>query len=82
MARNVIIKLNPAGVRALLRDPAVRADLEARGRRIAAAAGSGHEVETQQGRTRTRVTVRTESFAAMEREARRRSLTRAIDAGR
>jgi hypothetical protein len=46
------IKLNLAGFRKLRRSPEVAADLEKRARRIADAAGPGHEVEVTKGRTR------------------------------
>lgn len=76
------IELNRAAVRDLLRSEEVAHDLEQRGRRIAAAAGEGHEVQTFRGRNRVRVTVRTATIAAQRREATARSLTKAIDAGR
>lgn len=78
----VRIELNRAGVRELLTSPAVRADLERRARAIAAAAGSGMEVDSEIGRNRARASVRTATNAAMRREATERALTRAIDAGR
>ncbi|QGZ16903.1 hypothetical protein SEA_LITTLETOKYO_11 [Arthrobacter phage LittleTokyo] len=71
-----------AGFRAILRSPAVRADLEARGQRIAAAAGEGVGLESNVGANRARVTVATETREAAEREATDKSLTRAIGAGR
>lgn len=76
------IKLNPAGVRALLRSPEVQADLLKRGARIASAAGPDHEVETTLGRNRARVTVRTTSDAAAIAEQAHKTLTDAIDKGR
>lgn len=76
------IELNHAAVVGLLKSPEVLADLERRGKSIAEAAGEGYEIQTFVGATRARVTVRTETFAAREREATQRSLTRAIDAGR
>lgn len=78
----VDIKLNRAGVRALLRDPKVVADLTRRGHAIATAAGPGNEVDVEVGRNRARVEVVTKTPEAMQREATHRSLTRAIDAGR
>lgn len=82
MAKSVDLKINRAAVRDLLKDPKVLADLEARGRRIAAAAGSGVEVQSYVGQTRARVTVRTVTWAARYREATERTLTSAVDAGR
>lgn len=70
-------------MRDLLRSDGVRADLIARARRVAAAAGPGMEVDTDdEGRNRARVTVWTATIEAMVAEARDRSLTRAIDAAR
>lgn len=76
------VRLVPGAVGRLLKSDAVLSDLTARGARIAAAAGDGHEVEPFVGATRARVTVRTATPAAMVAEARDRALTRALDAGR
>lgn len=76
------VKLNGPAVRRLLNDPKVAADLVRRGRQIARAAGAGHEVTLERGPSRVRVEVRTTTPEAMWREARHRSLTRAVDAGR
>jgi hypothetical protein len=76
------VKVNKKGVGELLKGKEVQADLERRGRQIAAAAGPGHEVQTYVGKNRARVTVRTATHAARLAEARTRSLTRAFDAGR
>jgi len=74
--------LNSKGVRSLLRGAEVQADLERRGRAVAAAAGPGHDVQTWVGRNRARVTVRTATAEARRAEATARRLTRAIDAAR
>jgi hypothetical protein len=76
------VKLNRAGMAKLLREPGVLADLERRARAIANAAGEGHEVHAEQGRTRARAAVVTTSFEAMRKEATDRNLLRAFDAGR
>lgn len=78
----VTIKLNSKGMRSLLRSQAVLGDLERRGARIAAAAGPGHVVEGSIGRNRARAAVITATMEARAGEAKRRTLTRAIDAGR
>jgi hypothetical protein len=78
----VRIVLNRRGVRELLRSPEILRDLEQRARRIAAAAGPGHEVDSQVGPNRARASVRTDTIDAMLGEATDRDLTRAIDAGR
>lgn len=82
MAGNMRIKINRAGVVALLTSPEVTADLRRRGNAIAAAAGDGVEVQTTRNRDRAVVFVRTATFEAKKAEATDRSLTRAIDAGR
>jgi hypothetical protein len=76
------VKLNSRGMRALLRSPEMLADLERRAARIATAAGPGHEVEGSIGRNRARAAVITATAEARIAEAKRRTLTRAIDAGR
>jgi hypothetical protein len=66
----------------MLRSPDIAADLERRGRNIAAAAGPGVEVSTFVGVNRVRITIRTATLDARIRQAKTKSLTRAIDAGR
>lgn len=80
MAARVVI--NKKAVGEILRSPAVLADLEARARRIAAAAGPGHKVDSEVGTKRARAAVITETTEARRAEAKARTLTRAIDAGR
>lgn len=82
MAAGIIVEINKAGVRDLLRSEEIRADLERRAQAIAAAAGDGFEVEVFRGANRYRVSVRTGTEPARRAEATDRSLTRAIDAGR
>ena len=82
MAGDLRVKLNRAGIRALLRSTEVERDLDARARRIAAAAGEGMEVETEVGPARARSAVFTATRDAQEAEATDRTLTRALDAGR
>lgn len=86
MAKHVKVQLNPAGMRALLRDPSVT-DLERRGRAIAARADSslsapGHSVDVHIGSNRARVIVKAETREARAAEASRRNLAFAVDAGR
>lgn len=81
MAR-IVFDLDRHGIGQLLKSPEVRRDLERRARAIAAAAGPGHEVATETPGTRVRVTVTTATTQARLNEARHRSLTRAVDAGR
>lgn len=76
------IRINPAGIRELLRSSNVRNDLERRAGRIATMAGPGMETRAETGPHRARAAVITATFPARYAEANRRSLTRAIDAGR
>lgn len=78
----VRVVLNHDGIAELLKSAEVQADLEERGKRIAAAAGDGVEVERFVGQARARVIVRTATTEARLAEASDRALTRAIDAGR
>lgn len=82
MAGTVRVVLNSAGVRALLRSEAVRADLERRAKAIAEAAGEGFVAESRITGLRARASVRTDTADARAAEATDRALTRAIDAGR
>lgn len=78
----VTVKMSKQGSRDVLKSLEVRSDLEARARRIAAAAGPGNEVEVQVGKERARAAIVTTTAEAMRREATDRSLTSALDAGR
>lgn len=81
MAR-VRVKLNNKGFRALRSAPGVIADLERRGRAVAAAAGTDYQMSSQTGKTRHRVGITTGSMDAKEETARKATLLRALDAGR
>lgn len=73
------------GYRQFMRQGAVLALLENAGNDIAAAAGEGVSVESQPhsgARNTPRVGVYTDTAEAMADEARNRTLTRALDAGR
>ena len=82
------IKLNSAGVRQLLHEPGVVADLKARADRVALAAGAG--LDNPEGMAvieagddkRARFIVLTQTAEAMSAEASDRRLTRAIDMAR
>lgn len=78
----VKIELNSAGVRQLLRSPEAVGFIEGVASRIAARAGAGHSVLAGAGVNRARATVRTETYDAKMREAKSRSLSSAIAAGR
>lgn len=81
MARDVKVKLNSAGVKALLQDPGVQADLLRRAQRIASAAGEGMVAGSEVGRTRARAWVVTATPEAMIAEARDRRLSSSMQAG-
>lgn len=74
--------LNEEGIRELLRSTEMADHLKDRAEKIAAAAGPGHEVRTDDGPNRARASVVTATPEAMRSEATNRTLTRAIDAGR
>lgn len=78
----VTVRRISAGIRALLRSEAIRADLARRAEAVAAAAGEGHITDSEIGRNRARAAVITATGKAMRNEAENRSLTRAIDAAR
>ena len=82
MAKDVRVKLNSSGVRALLKSEPVQRDLRSRAQRIAAAAGPGMEVEESVGASRARAAVVTATFEAKAAEARSGALTSALGAGR
>ena len=82
MAKRVRIELDHKGISKLLNSEPVRADLQRRAERIAAAAGPGFEVESWKGFDRAHATVRSATPAARRAEAEHRALTRALDAGR
>lgn len=78
----VRVKVNSRAARSILQSPAVAEDLSSRARRIASAAGSGMEVDSSVGPNRARAQVTTGNFVARRREATRKALSSAIDAGR
>lgn len=82
MAERVRVELNRKALVGLLKSPEVRADLEARARRIAAAAGPGMTVESQVGRMRARASVVTATTEARRAEAVDRRLSSSLQAGR
>lgn len=76
------VVVNKPAVRALLKSPGVKADLERRAHNIAEAAGPGMEVGTFDGPNRSRASVITATAEAALAEATSGALTGAIDAGR
>ncbi len=87
MAKDVKVVLKSAGVVALLNDPKVVADLGRRAQAIATSAQAGtgpgddYGVSTSTGK-RGRATVWTRSYEARVAEAKNRTLTAALEAGR
>lgn len=81
MAKPKVV-LNKKGVRQLLKSPEMQKAMNDRARRIAAAAGPGHAVESDNSGDRARAAVVTRSMAAKRAEAKNRTLTRAFQAGR
>lgn len=75
-------ELNKKGVAALLRSPGVKRDLQNRADRIALAAGSGVSGHVWEGHDRSRARVQTTTKDADVRQAKYKTLSRAIDAGR
>lgn len=75
-------EVNVPGIKQILRGPAFQAELMRRARNIAVAAGPGHEVEADPSPNRAHARVTAATLEARLAEAKNRSLTRAIDAGR
>lgn len=78
------VEMNSAGAEAILKDPRVLAELEARGRRAASMAGGApdFEVEGEIRSKRAHVSVRTATAEGRRAEAEERALSRALDAAR
>lgn len=77
------LSFNSRGFRALLTNPAVQRDLEARAQRVASAAGEGYEaLPLQPPRRRAHVIVAPVTGDADRDNAENNTLLRALDAGR
>lgn len=76
------IKWNFRAFEQLRREPGVKASIDARAKRIAAAAGDGYEAGSYAGKTRHRGSVITANTRAMRDNAKNNTLLRSIDAGR
>ena len=76
------IKFNSKAIAALLKDPAVVADLKRRAEAIADAAGEGYDAVSSEPRRRARAAVVTASAAARRDNAENNTLLRNLDAGR
>ncbi|GAB2767592.1 hypothetical protein [Sinomonas soli] len=79
---DIRVELDRREVGKLLRHPAVRQMLEARARRVAAAAGPGFAASSRDGTNRAHASVTTATTAAKVREARDAVLARALGAAR
>jgi tRNA A37 threonylcarbamoyltransferase TsaD len=75
------VKLDSKAVAQMLKSPEVEADLLARARRIATAAGPGMVALSSVGSTRARAVVITSTPEAMVAEQYHRALSSAIQAG-
>lgn len=79
------IQWNKAGFEALLRHPAVKADLFRRAEKIAEAAGGelgGYVARSGEGKTRSRAAVIAATYRARRDNAANQTLLKSIDAGR
>lgn len=76
------IEWNYDAFNALRKDPAIAADLLARGEQIAAAAGRGVIASASENNSRARVIVFTATEEARKAQAESHALTGAFDAGR
>ena len=74
----MILKLNSAGMREMLKSAGVMDDLTARAQRVAQAAGPGMEASAVTGKTRARASVITATTEARYNEASSKALTRAF----
>lgn len=77
-----VVRLNLRGLNEIMTCAAVRDDLDARGRRMAAAAGGEFEYVSRPHSRTARGYVQPRSAKGARQEAREKRLTRSIDAGR
>lgn len=82
MAQIVRIVHKNEGYRALLTDPAVQADIQARAQRVANAAGEGYEMKASVPRRRARAAVIAVTHEARRDNSANNTLIRSLDAGR
>lgn len=75
------VKWNIGAFQQIRRLPGVAGDVDARARRIAAAAGEGFVSEPSEGKTRHRANIYGETYESMT-DAGHARLLRALDAGR
>lgn len=66
----------------MAKSPEALAEVEARAKKVARAAGPGFEMSSRIGRNRARASVRADSFSARVRNSRQAILLRALEAGR
>ena len=78
MAGPMILRLNSAGMREMLKSSGVLADVTARAERVAEAAGTGMEASSLIGKTRARASDVTATTEARSNEATGKALTRAF----
>ncbi|MBR6206995.1 MAG: hypothetical protein IKQ73_07525 [Oscillospiraceae bacterium] len=75
------IKLNSAGVRALLKSPEMQAMLSERARQIADRAGSGYETDVFNGKTRANASVYAATASAASDNLKNNTLLKAVSGG-
>lgn len=76
------VTINKRAIVDILKSAEMRDNLRQRAERIAAAAGPGHRVETETMQSRARAAVITDTREARRAEAKSRTLSSAVDAGR
>lgn len=82
MAQPIQIRINLRGINELMRSPEVQADLDSRGQRIAAAAGTDFEYVPSPHKWSARGYVQPSSARGARQEAREKRLVGALNAGR
>lgn len=82
MAQQIDVRLILRGINALMRSEEVQADLDARGQRMAAAAGPDFEYKRSPHKWTARGYVQSRNARGDRQEAREKRLARSISAGR
>ena len=75
---NVLVELNPDGVRQLLRSPEMMSICSAQAQAIAARAGAGYEVSTYTGRNRVNASVHAATRKARRDNVKNNTLLKAL----
>lgn len=75
---NVVVELNPEGVRQLLRSPEMMSICSSQAQAIAARAGAGYEVSTYTGRNRVNASVHAATRKARRDNMKNNTLLKAL----